>query len=454
MILQRAHVLCFSMVLSALGALLTAGSAAGQGSPIGGEFQVNTTTLFNQEAPALAPGADGGFVVVWQSEPISGSDSDDIFARRYDSDGNALGNDFQVNTHTTGYQGVPSVGRMPGDGFVVVWQSYGTDTLSTTQIQARRYDAAGSPIGGEFRVDGATAAVRRIPSVAVAPDGDFFVVWESRPAADPGTDADIRGRRLASDGSPIGGEFQVNTFTSSFQVVPSAAAGPSGETVVTWSSFGSGGDDASSTSIQARRFAADGTALGNDFQVNTFTFLFQSSPAVAIGPAGEFVVAWNSYGSDEPGGADMSGYSIQARRYDSSGTAIGDDFQVNTETAGYQILSGVTAAPTGEFLVVWSSESSSGSDASAFSIQGRHFAVDAAPLGADLQINTTTAGSQSFPAVTTIGQDRVVVAWDSDTSAGSDASDKSVQGQRLFLGIFTDGFESGDMAAWSDVVNP
>ncbi len=46
-----------------------------------------------------------------------------------------------------------------------------------------------------------------------------------------------------------------------------------------------------------------------------------------------------------------------------------------------------------------------------------------------------------------------VVVWQSAGSSGSDSSSFSVQGQRFVPSlIFTDGFESGDTSAWSSTV--
>src|SRR5262245_54391576 len=73
--------------------------------------------------------------------------------------------------------------------------------------------------------------------------------------------------------------------------------------------------------------------LGGDFAVNSYTTGNQERPAVAAGPAGDFVVAWASNGST---GTDTSSYSIQARRFDASAKPLGDQFQVNTDTAQRQ----------------------------------------------------------------------------------------------------------------------
>ena len=58
---------------------------------VGGEFLVNTTTLGNQQAPSVATGSGGGFIVTWSTtqNQTSGSPSD-IYARQFDASGAAV----------------------------------------------------------------------------------------------------------------------------------------------------------------------------------------------------------------------------------------------------------------------------------------------------------------------------------------------------------------------------
>ena len=58
----------------------------------------------------------------------------------------------------------------------------------------------------------------------------------------------------ASAFSPSGSQFQVNTYTTSYQSVPSVASDSAGNPVVVSDNFGSPGSDASSTSIQGQRY--------------------------------------------------------------------------------------------------------------------------------------------------------------------------------------------------------
>ena len=56
--------------------------------------------------------------------------------------------------------------------------------------------------------------------------------------------------------------------------------------------------------------------MGDEFQVNTYTTNRQLNASVGVDAAGDFVVAWMSYGSS---GSDNSTYSIQGQRFDAAG---------------------------------------------------------------------------------------------------------------------------------------
>ena len=93
----------------------------------------------------------------------------------------------------------------------------------------------------------------------------------------------------------------------------------------------------------------------------------------------DFVVVWESPGSS---GTDASGQSIHGRRYASDGSSQGAQFQVNSYTTSDQRIPAVAAAADGDFVVVWDSDGSSGPDTHTTSIQGQRFSVAAAGLPA------------------------------------------------------------------------
>src|SRR5690606_4694330 len=130
--------------------------------------------------------------------------------------------------------------------------------------------------------------------------------------------------------------------------------------VVAWMSLGSFGSDDSYTSIQARRFDASGTPLDpTEFQVNTQTNYYQDVPHLAAAPNGDFVIAWTDW--YDPAGDDHIG--VKARRFASDGTPLdAQDFQVNTYTPTGQNPSDVLVDPEGNFIIAWKSVGSLGPD--------------------------------------------------------------------------------------------
>ena len=108
-------------------------------------------------------------------------------------------------------------------------------------------------------------------------------------------------------------------------------------------SLGSSGGDTSSYSVQGQRYAAGGAALGGQFQVNTYTTAGQYFPAVASDAEGDFVVVWQSDGSS---GGDTSYTSVQGQRFrvtgDLQGRVFFDANANGLQNAGEPGIAGVT----------------------------------------------------------------------------------------------------------------
>lgn len=188
-------------------------------------------------------------------------------------------------------------------------------------------------------------------------------------------------------------------------------------------------------------------ATAEDIQVNTYTMNDQESPSVAASAASDFVVVWASEGS---AGTDSSLSSIQGQRYSSDGSPVGEELQVNTYTTGLQWSPSVAASASDDFFVGWTSFGSAGTDSSNFSVHGQHYGSGGSPIGGELQINTYTTSTQWSPSVAAGTDGEFPVVWESSGSTGKDSSGSSVQ-RRPSGGvlIFVDGFESGDTSAWS-----
>ncbi|MBZ0136588.1 MAG: tandem-95 repeat protein [Planctomycetes bacterium] len=267
-------------------------------SPAGAEFRVNTTTADSQETSPLgrsvALDADGDFVITWMSHNQDGSGYG-IYAQRYDNTGAAVGGEFQVNSYTTNDQYYPSVALDADGDFVITWTSNGQDG-SGSGVYAQRYDNTGAAVGGEFQVNSYTTSSQQYPSVALDADGDFVITWTSN--GQDGSGNGIYAQRYDNTGAAVGGEFQVNSYTTSDQYHPSVALDADGDFVITWMS---NGQDGSGWGVYAQRYTSTFGSTG-------------PTP-----PAGDPVQVWVdpswstlNYGDDPSGPATFYGWDAFA----------------------------------------------------------------------------------------------------------------------------------------------
>lgn len=213
-----------------------------------------------------------------------------------------------VNTYTTSNQARGDIAMDSSGNFVITWKSSDQDG-SDDGIFAQRYDNTGVTQGPEFQVNTYTTNDQREPAIAMDSDGDFVISWQSYQGVD---ENEIIAQRFNSAGVTQGSEFQVNTYTTSFQSYISIAMDSNGDFVITWDSYAQDGDE---TGVFAQRFNSGGVVQGSEFQVNTYTTRDQSRAQVAMDNSGNFVIAWDS--RDQDGNL----FGMYAKRYNSNGVA-------------------------------------------------------------------------------------------------------------------------------------
>jgi hypothetical protein len=169
--------------------------------------------------------------------------------------------------------------------------------------------------------------------------------------------------------------------------------------------------EASKNSIVARLYNADGSAATEPFGVNTISFNSITQPSIAMAGSGHFVVVWD--GDPNRAGDD----DIHARLYQPDGTPIGDQFIVNTTRTGAQQNPRVAMNNAGEFVIVWNSEAGVGDTER--DIFGQRFNSSGSPIGDESQLNACTTGDQRNPAVAMGQIGQFVAVWQSDGQDGS-----------------------------------
>jgi hypothetical protein len=275
------------------------------GTPTTGEILVNQTAAGRQGLPAVAFAADGSIVVAWEGN--GAGDFAGIFVRRFSASGTPLAGESLVNAPLSLRQGDPALAVQSDGSFLVAWTTRGVDG-SGYDTFARRFSAAGQPVGGEFRLNGNRAGDQKAPDVAAADNGAYQVVWASKGAGDDGWD--VKQSRVSSAGVP-GAEGRVHLAADGDQTQPKIAAGPDGSMMVAWTSavpLGSG------LEVVARDFSADAVALQEEFPVAAvargFASGHQFAPSLAIGPE-RALIAWSGRGASDRHGVYMRGFTVE-----------------------------------------------------------------------------------------------------------------------------------------------
>jgi hypothetical protein len=410
---------------------------------LGPEFSVDGSPSPNsRRLPAVAFAPEGDFMVVWVQD-VTATDQK-IFGRRFLANGTPNGASSRIDTNT-GPKNYLAIAALPGGKFIVAWEEVsfipGLDN-SGSSVHARIYGA-----GSEFQVNTFTELHQGRPTVAALPSGGFVIAWQSDGSnGDDHSATSIQAQRFDSNGTRLGPEIQVDTYTLGDQFFPFVSVGLS-EFVVAWQSSMSDGDN-SGRSIRARRFSTNGQPLGDDFQINTFTIGDQRSVSLAMGPGNEVFFVWTS-GEQFLPGPDGSYSSVQGRRFGDLGTPLGGEFQINTQTQDAQSDPAISRGANGDFIVLWFDRIEPGD--STFlpgGIRGQYFNEDGSRRGPEFALNTYIPNAQDSPDVAARSGGDFVAVW---RSVGQDADGSDDIIGRRFLGsgrLFADSFESGNISHW------
>ena len=375
--------------------------------PFGSEFQANTRTSLSQANAAITTDPNGGFIVIWSS--YFSSSSNDIIGRRFNSDCNSIGEEFPINTITTGNQTEPSVASDSFGNFVVTWQGPGLTVGDNGDIFARRYDANGTPHNQQWPVNSDTNDIQQHPRIAFNYGGKSVIVWDSNSAGIKGI-RKICGQLYDSNGLCIDKEFIVNDeiYDSRY---PNVTMDSNGGFAVVWTQ----GKNTTSNIIKARLYNADGSARTSSFMVSTTIFSSLTRPAIAMGRSGSFVVTWDG----DPNRAKDD--DIHARIFEPNGAPLGGQFIVNTTIKGPQQNPQIAMNNTGDFVIVWDSNSTIDPNINnKTEILGQRFDSSGRRIGSEFRLNTFMEKDQKNPDIVLYDNGKFIAVWQSDEQDGSD----------------------------------
>ncbi|HEX2253370.1 MAG TPA: hypothetical protein VHQ65_08890 [Thermoanaerobaculia bacterium] len=312
-----------------------------EGQPLGAPHLVAPASEGFDTVPALTALPGGGWFVAW-SQPEQGF-AREIAGRRLATDGTPAAPPVLLASQSAQVFGQPALGADAAGNLVVVFEKRrfegttgegdeATPIYVGVEILGRRTDAAGTPQGAIFRVDGESPDLVSRPTVAVAPDGAFLAAWESFDFATSDDDVLVRRFTPAPGGgaTPAGGEQRAHQTVDGSQIRPVAAASIQGSYLVAWQ----GPATAGRSGVFLQVFGAGGPVFAADVGAGSGSD-GEALPAAAGGD-GVLAVAWQD---------GRHGGSIYAQRFAASGQPLGPDFRVSEAAAGRALTPALAAGP-------------------------------------------------------------------------------------------------------------
>ena len=195
------------------------------GKPAGKVYVLNTRPFEPSGIPIITPLSDGGWVAVFLGFSAAGPGSPArqvIRARRFNAAGDPLGPDFDVNSIPGGRRrSAPFLGQNgvfaaagPSGQFAVAW-GVGNHDYYADLIRVRFFNSAGFPVAPEATVVQDRDLEGPI-SMAFDSAGRLLLVWQELADLDPAwITSELLARLFRADGSPVGAQFRVRSAASS-----------------------------------------------------------------------------------------------------------------------------------------------------------------------------------------------------------------------------------------------
>ncbi len=281
----------------------------------------------------------GNAAVVWQQRDFSAPNGTNIWLRRYNSVGTALGGAIKVSDSNS----LPifaHVASNPAGQLVVSWSHFDAAT-SNRWIMFQRYTSSGVRVGNNMVVSSALGNGQH-NDVAMMDDGSFVVTWDNDnrqrvPSSIPGAFA----RQYTANGVAVDAETRISPETT-MSSSPIVSMDLAGNYTLAWSQWNAGG---SRYDLYGRRFVMDARPV-----VNTLVNGVASSGwSGAMGSSRFFRVAIPEGRPNFTVTMTGSGDADMLIRY--AALPSGTDFDIYPGIVGSNETVQVNTPPDGEFYI-------------------------------------------------------------------------------------------------------
>lgn len=391
--------------LSALGYLLLFGIAvSSHAGPLGNPILVNTNTAGTQGLSgqfALTAGRNGEKLLMWRDSAANMtyvqriSSSGELSPLKYPiSSGNCISADRVGNFAVIGDLGAitlydrngnirtnafrPNPGAEGGcisvdpDGNISAF--YSVYSGGNRWLALRRFTVAGVAVGNEIQITPPSTLVVAANSVASDASGNITIAWTTD---NPTTSGDVWMQRFNSAGAALIAATPVVTAPRT-QDGASLAVGPLGNFLIAWNTY----ENDNTQNAYVQRFNSAGAAVGTPLRI---TKTASSAPAflnVSMMEDGSFFTVWN-VDNPTPGSWPI----IVAQQFTSDGVPIGNEFQVDLPGIAGRYAN-IASDLAGNFTVAWNAYD----PVSGFDVKIRSYKIDTQPAITTLTNNQPAQG--------------------------------------------------------------
>ncbi len=410
------------------------------GTPVGGEIVVNTSTINDDLNPAIAidyngPENTSRFVISWTHN--NGTDRD-IYFRIYDVDFTQTTNPPSAfNTETlmhTGYTGdqtasdvamnnlgqfIISAGHDPGSADIILYRIYaqdGTPLTNVTEATGSSFESIQSTVAADKKARltlNDTDDTRFILSYRTKPISlaEYNIASKIITCTDPNASNNDDTDMICSITSPELMDTRSNTIA---KADPSVDADYLGNFTVTWVDESIDGDQ---YGIAGQSYNYKGQAVNNPFQINgTITTDNQGYAAIAVNTDGFYDISFYDYGTT----------NVYFKKYVTEIYKIDNETYTHTPDPTNPQSTVVTdLSSTHNQVMVWMDYGTSPTSLK-FTLQQIDRSDPSAPTLIQLQNEQTiiTGNNVDNPSVSFFKDDlncnKFIVTWENDTGLGKD----------------------------------
>lgn len=353
--------------------------------------------------PLVKTFSNHNFLIAYNKYTVSGGSS--YFQSElqvYDQNGIKLtnfapGREIDPSAYGFSPYKLASVAELSSGGFVYAYQS----RLDSNDIFYKLYDHQYNTVNIDVIANyyKGTSGTQESPSVFANSNGGFTIAWS------PNSWSYVDSETFDSNGVRISNALSLSTSSSSSKITPTIIKLSNGYLAMAWV-------DNSLRKIYAKIYNPSSSS-GSEFQVNTNTNYDVYNPTILSLSSNKFVITWENKGQD---GSDSG---IFGQILDITGSKVGSEFRVNTDTTGYQGMHANAVLDSDHLVTVWANVIGSGETAQ-YDIRGQVFYHNFTKSSNEIIINNydgrDKAGYSSnykgYPSVAAISNTKFIVAWE------------------------------------------